>query len=165
MWRAPNSTANSVNTIQNTKATAGGVDQAASCNDCHSSGGTAHRILPPGHVESTINFFNISQTCGKCHDGIEQEYWEGIHGVLAARGETDTPVCTHCHGEHGIISPEDPRSQAAVPSTRASTRKIATFTAGPARATRISCPGFSGIFSSRARPPIGRSVTSGVRMP
>jgi cytochrome b subunit of formate dehydrogenase len=27
-----------------------------------------------------------------------------------ARGETDAPVCTHCHGEHGIISPDDPRS-------------------------------------------------------
>ena len=49
------------------KATAGGVDQAASCNDCHSTGGTAHRILAPGHVESTINFFNISRTCGSCH--------------------------------------------------------------------------------------------------
>ena len=53
------------------KATAGGKDTAASCNDCHSTGGTAHRILPPGDVESTINFFNISKTCGKCHSTIQ----------------------------------------------------------------------------------------------
>ncbi|MBU1652748.1 cytochrome b/b6 domain-containing protein, partial [bacterium] len=88
----------------------GGIYFAATCNDCHSAGGTAHRILPPGEIESPINHFNIPKTCGKCHKGIENDYWEGIHGKLTRRGETDSPVCTHCHGEHGIISPSDPRS-------------------------------------------------------
>jgi cytochrome b subunit of formate dehydrogenase len=92
------------------KATEAGIDVAATCNDCHSTGGTAHRILSPGDPNSTINHFNIPKTCGKCHEGIEAEYWEGIHGQLVARGETDSPVCTNCHGEHGIISPNDPRS-------------------------------------------------------
>jgi len=91
-------------------ATQRGVDVAATCNDCHSTGGSAHRILAPGDPESTINHFNIPKTCGKCHEGVENEYREGIHGILAARGETDAPVCTACHGEHGIISPGDPRS-------------------------------------------------------
>lgn len=91
-------------------ATESGVDVAATCNDCHSTGGSAHRILSPGDPESTINHFNIPATCGKCHAGIEKEFLEGIHGQLVLRGETDTPVCTHCHGEHGIISPRDPRS-------------------------------------------------------
>ncbi len=92
------------------KATAGGKDTAASCNDCHSTGGTAHRILPPGEVESTINFFNISATCGKCHSLIQEEFEHGIHGELVARGEVDAPTCTHCHGEHGILATSDPRS-------------------------------------------------------
>ncbi|MBD3168611.1 MAG: hypothetical protein GF307_03940 [candidate division Zixibacteria bacterium] len=92
------------------QATLGGVHLAATCNDCHSAGGTAHRILGPGHPESPINHFNIPNTCGKCHRAIMQDYWEGIHGKLAARGEVDSPVCTDCHGEHGIISPSDPRS-------------------------------------------------------
>ncbi len=92
------------------KASLGGIYVAATCNDCHSAEGTAHRILSPGNPESPINHFNIPFTCGKCHKSIESDYWEGIHGKLAARGETDTPVCTHCHGEHGIISPSDPRS-------------------------------------------------------
>jgi cytochrome b subunit of formate dehydrogenase len=91
-------------------ATEAGVDVAATCNDCHSTGGTAHRILSPGDPESNINHFNIPRTCGKCHTGIEKEFWEGIHGQLVERGETDSPVCTSCHGEHGIISPRDPRS-------------------------------------------------------
>jgi len=92
------------------KAITGGVDLAASCNDCHSSNGSAHRIYGPGNAQSTINHFNIPKTCGNCHGIIEEEFWNGIHGKLVERGETDAPVCTHCHGEHGIISPSDPRS-------------------------------------------------------
>ena len=92
------------------RASLGGVYVAATCNDCHSAGGTAHRILPPGIPESPINHFNIPKTCGKCHRAIESDYWEGIHGQLTIRGETDSPVCTGCHGEHGILPISDPRS-------------------------------------------------------
>lgn len=92
------------------QATKGGIYVAASCNDCHSTAGTAHRILSPGYPEATVNHFNIPMTCGECHKAIESDFWDGIHGKLVARGETDAPVCTDCHGEHGIISPSDPRS-------------------------------------------------------
>ncbi|MFN0149982.1 MAG: cytochrome c3 family protein [bacterium] len=93
------------------RATAGGVPLAASCNDCHSSNGSAHRILGPGDPESAINRFQIPSTCGKCHGNIEEDYWSGIHGQLTARGESDSPVCTHCHGEHGILPVDDPRAR------------------------------------------------------
>ncbi len=92
------------------RAMSGGIHTAASCNDCHSTGGNAHHILPPGDISSTINFFNIPKTCGKCHTAIAQDYMEGIHGQLVARGEVDAPTCTHCHGEHGILPVSDPRS-------------------------------------------------------
>ncbi|MFN8176716.1 MAG: cytochrome b/b6 domain-containing protein [bacterium] len=102
----------------------GGVDFAATCNDCHSTGGTAHQILGPGDSRSTINHFNIPKTCGRCHQAIEQEYLEGIHGQLTVRGETDTPVCTTCHGEHGILPPSDPRA-------RVSPTQVAEATCAP----------------------------------
>ncbi len=92
------------------QATKGGVYVAATCNDCHSTAGTAHKIYSPGHPESSINHFNVPATCGKCHKGVEADFWEGIHGKLVARGETDAPVCTHCHGEHGITASDDPDS-------------------------------------------------------
>jgi cytochrome b subunit of formate dehydrogenase len=92
------------------RAITGGVLLAASCNDCHSAGGTAHRIYGPNDRESTINHFNIPRTCGRCHSSVEDEFWAGIHGKLVARGEVDAPVCTNCHGEHGIIATKDPRS-------------------------------------------------------
>jgi cytochrome b subunit of formate dehydrogenase len=92
------------------RAAVGGVYTAATCNDCHSTGGNAHKILAPGMSESTVNHFNIPKTCGNCHKGVERDYWEGIHGKLVIRGMTDSPVCTDCHGEHGILSPDNPLS-------------------------------------------------------
>jgi len=92
------------------KATKGGIYNAATCNDCHSSNGSAHQIFSPGNPKSTINHFIIPETCGKCHEGVEKDYWEGIHGQLTARGQTDSPVCTNCHGEHRILSHDDQRS-------------------------------------------------------
>jgi hypothetical protein len=37
-------------------------------------------------------------------------YGESIHGVLAARGRSDAPTCTTCHGIHGIKAKVDPSS-------------------------------------------------------
>jgi len=103
---------------------------SATCNDCHATDGTSHKIYSPGHNESAINHFNIPETCGKCHAEIEQEYTEGIHGELAARGETDSPVCTYCHGEHGIIAPDDPRSPV-------SKFKVAELTCSPCHESAV----------------------------
>jgi cytochrome b subunit of formate dehydrogenase/nitrate/TMAO reductase-like tetraheme cytochrome c subunit len=112
------------------QATKGGVYVAASCNDCHSSGGTAHRILSPGYQESSINHFNIPDTCGQCHKGVEGDYMDGIHGKLVSRSETDAPVCTDCHGEHGILSPDDSRS----PVSRS---KVAEQTCSPCHESAV----------------------------
>jgi formate dehydrogenase gamma subunit len=92
------------------KAPSQGRYPAAMCIDCHATEGSAHRILSPADPESSINHFAIPNTCGQCHEGIEKDYWDGIHGQLVARGEIESPVCTHCHGEHQIIEHEDPRS-------------------------------------------------------
>jgi cytochrome b subunit of formate dehydrogenase len=118
------------NTSVHGKATRGGIYVAATCNDCHSTGGTAHKILGPGSPESTINHFNIPKTCGECHRGVEADFWESIHGKLVARGETDAPVCTDCHGEHGILSPDDPRS----PVSRS---KVAEQTCSPCHESAV----------------------------
>jgi cytochrome b subunit of formate dehydrogenase len=97
------------------KAARRGIYEAAVCNDCHSAlddegRRTAHRILSPADPESPTFHFNIPETCGQCHESIVDEYMEGIHGQFVKRGSFDTPVCTTCHGEHGIISADDPRS-------------------------------------------------------
>ena len=97
------------------QATEKGLYVSATCNDCHSAidpdgHRTAHRILSPRDPESPIYFFNIPNTCGHCHQPVAKDYWDGIHGQAVKRGEVDAPVCTQCHGEHGIIRADDPRS-------------------------------------------------------
>jgi cytochrome b subunit of formate dehydrogenase len=82
----------------------------ATCIDCHSTTGTGHQILWLGDPASSIAHANIPRTCGRCHSAVEEEYEAGIHGKLLAQGDTHAPVCTDCHGEHGILSPKDPRS-------------------------------------------------------
>ena len=82
----------------------------ATCIVCHSTTGTGHQILWLGDPTSSIAHANIPATCGRCHVDIRKEYEAGIHGKLLTQGDTHAPVCTDCHGEHGILSPKDPRS-------------------------------------------------------
>ncbi len=87
------------------KALLGGNSKAANCVNCHS----AHRVKPASDPTSTINRFNVPNTCGKCHSNIEKEYKESIHGVaVLQKGSSDAPVCTTCHGEHNILNPSNP---------------------------------------------------------
>jgi cytochrome b subunit of formate dehydrogenase len=79
---------------------------AAVCTDCHGT----HEILPATDAKSTIFKFNVPATCGKCHGAIQQQYDESIHGQAIARGISQAPVCTDCHGIHGIKSHLDPNS-------------------------------------------------------
>jgi cytochrome b subunit of formate dehydrogenase len=92
------------------KAIEGGLDEAATCNDCHGAKGNSHKIFSISNPDSSVYHFNIPDTCGQCHESETKEYKEGIHGILAARGDVKSPVCTHCHGEHGILTHDNPLS-------------------------------------------------------
>jgi predicted CXXCH cytochrome family protein len=75
---------------------------AAACLTCH--GG--HDVLPVEDPRSKVSRRNIIKTCGGCHAGIERDYLEGVHGKDYVKGIQDVPVCTDCHSEHDIRSPE-----------------------------------------------------------
>lgn len=117
------------------RASRRGLYVAATCNDCHSAADgdgrrTAHRILSAGDPNSSIHHFNIPKTCGRCHEGVTRDFWDGIHGQRVAAGRVDAPVCTHCHGEHGIISPSDPRSPV-------SAARVAESTCAPCHESQV----------------------------
>jgi hypothetical protein len=76
------------------------------CTNCHGSHNLRSLIDP----KSTIFRSNIPQTCGSCHPDITKQFTESIHGGLAARGRSDSPTCTTCHGFHGIKAKVDPDS-------------------------------------------------------
>jgi formate dehydrogenase gamma subunit len=97
-----------------------GVSTAAACTDCHG----VHDLKGPADPASRINHANISQTCGRCHDEIRREYEQSIHGLALETGVRDSPTCIDCHGEHLILSREDP-------DARTCASNLATQTCGP----------------------------------
>src|SRR5205823_6583685 len=88
------------------RAVAAGSEKAAVCTDCHGS----HEILAASDPKSSIFKFNVPLTCAKCHEAVKTEYMQSIHGQAIARGNSQAPVCTDCHGIHSIRSHDDPNS-------------------------------------------------------
>jgi cytochrome b subunit of formate dehydrogenase len=91
------------------KAVAAGSEKAAVCTDCHG----AHEILAASDSKSSIFKFNVPLTCAQCHDSVKQEFMQSIHGQAIARGNSQAPVCTDCHGIHSIKAHRDPNSSVA----------------------------------------------------
>jgi formate dehydrogenase gamma subunit len=79
---------------------------AATCSSCHGS----HDIKTMANPQSTIYWTNVAATCGKCHPQIATQFEASVHGTAVRQGIRQAPVCTDCHGEHGVTSPENPSS-------------------------------------------------------
>jgi len=92
------------------RAIRAGIMKAAVCTDCHGT----HEILSASDPKSPIFKFNVPQTCGKCHEQVEKQFAASIHGQAVARGNSQAPVCTDCHGIHAIKSPHDANSPVSV---------------------------------------------------
>jgi cytochrome b subunit of formate dehydrogenase len=71
---------------------------AAVCTDCHGS----HDLHKSTNPSSKLYWQNVPNTCGKCHENVEQTYLRSVHGTAVKGGVRDAPVCTDCHGEHTI---------------------------------------------------------------
>jgi predicted CXXCH cytochrome family protein len=70
-----------------------------SCVDCHIDLMEVKDFPHPAKLKAV--------SCGQCHEEIENDYLEGVHGKDYAKGIKDVPVCTDCHNEHDITSPQD----------------------------------------------------------
>lgn len=70
---------------------------APDCGLCH---GSAHELLPP---KSQAFRSTVPDTCGMCHSEVVEQYRASVHGQALAKGITQAPLCTDCHGEHKII--------------------------------------------------------------
>jgi cytochrome b subunit of formate dehydrogenase len=83
---------------------------AATCVDCHGAHGTGSPALP----DSTLGRAKTAATCGRCHATALVDYEKSIHGKALAAGMIESATCTDCHGEHSILSPQDPRARASL---------------------------------------------------
>lgn len=86
------------------KALTKGNAKAANCVDCHGS----HEMNRAMAGASRVNSQHIPATCAACHAKEAHAYAAGVHGMALAKGNKDAPVCTDCHGEHGILVHTDP---------------------------------------------------------
>jgi uncharacterized protein with PIN domain len=75
-----------------------GLTVTAMCTNCH----TAHSVLPRSDEASSVNPKNLPETCGKCHNGIEQQFEKSIHSKLVNKTDKPLPVCNDCHTAHMI---------------------------------------------------------------
>lgn len=91
-----------------------GDEEVAQCTSCHS----AHKILPVEDSRSMVHPVNIPATCNQCHGDQELmakfghktdpygEYALSVHGIaLLEKGDTGSPSCNDCHGNHGAAPP------------------------------------------------------------
>lgn len=100
-----------------------GLNAAATCTDCHG----VHDLGSPTDPTSSINHINVARTCGVCHEDVLAEYERSIHGRALAAGMHESPTCNDCHGEHLILSSDDPDAR--------------TFSAHQAEITCAACHG------------------------
>lgn len=102
--------------------------QGFSCVNCH--GGDATVDDEDESMDEAKGFIGkpsrakVIELCGKCHsDGafighynpalrVDQValYHTSVHGKKLAAGDTKVAVCVDCHGAHGILPANDPRS-------------------------------------------------------
>jgi cytochrome b subunit of formate dehydrogenase len=74
-----------------------GNEGAPDCSLCH---GGAHELLAP---KSQAFRAAVPDTCGMCHTEVVEQFRASVHGTALARGITQAPLCTDCHGEHKIL--------------------------------------------------------------
>ncbi|MCC7265199.1 MAG: cytochrome c3 family protein, partial [Candidatus Latescibacteria bacterium] len=102
--------------------------QGFSCVNCH--GGDATKDAEEDAMDEAKGFIGkpskakVIELCGKCHsDGafighynpalrVDQValYHTSVHGKRLAEGDKKVAVCADCHGAHGILPVNDPRS-------------------------------------------------------
>ncbi len=75
-----------------------GLVVSATCTDCH----TAHHPARAEDPDSTVNPANIADTCGQCHNGIEEIFKTSIHWPGNSDTDQKLPTCEDCHTSHTI---------------------------------------------------------------
>lgn len=103
-----------------------GNEGAPDCGLCH---GSAHELIPP---KSQSFRAAVPDTCGMCHTEVVEQYRASVHGQALAKGITQAPLCTDCHGEHKIIK----HTNAASPVNNANIRDTCGSCHGDLRLTR-----------------------------
>jgi cytochrome b subunit of formate dehydrogenase len=95
-----------------------GALDAPVCTSCH----TAHMVLPPSSLRSTVNPAHVRETCAQCHGNVRLSRRYGLppdrilsfdasfHGMALKEGDEMVANCASCHGIHNILASSNPQS-------------------------------------------------------
>jgi hypothetical protein len=81
--------------------------EGVSCSDCHGrepsvadKQGSREGDVSASRKRSAVNFKNIPDTCGECHEDIYEGYRKSPHfeHLVAKKEEAQGPNCVTCHG-------------------------------------------------------------------
>jgi nitrate/TMAO reductase-like tetraheme cytochrome c subunit len=86
--------------------------EGVTCVDCHGGnpraadkrGAHATADLTEAKASSAVNFRNIPDTCGDCHEEILESFRKSAHfeHVVAKEEEDQGPTCVTCHGSINV---------------------------------------------------------------
>ncbi|MBN2009984.1 cytochrome c3 family protein [candidate division KSB1 bacterium] len=74
-----------------------------SCPDCHK----AHQVI---RIDEESFRQEILAECGTCHEHETETYFDTYHGKVSLLGSGKTAKCSDCHGSHGILPTDNPKS-------------------------------------------------------
>lgn len=80
------------------------------CTDCHSRiASVPHRKVQVGSKRE----YSMAQyeACRRCHFANYTKTLDSIHYKTREGGNREAPLCTDCHGSHGVMKPDEPRSK------------------------------------------------------
>ncbi len=88
--------------------------KTAHCASCHGS----HDIFTAKDLRSHVYPTNLPEVCATCHSNTEymktyqlptnqlEKYTKSVHGIaLLKKGDTGSPSCNSCHGNHAATPP------------------------------------------------------------
>ena len=96
--------------------------EEVTCFDCHGGDpeiaekkGAHGTGLGESKASSAVNFKNIPETCGQCHEEILDSYRESEHfkHLIREKEEKQGPNCVTCHGSMGTSVPNVASVEAA----------------------------------------------------
>jgi hypothetical protein len=92
------------------------MQEGVSCHDCHGGNpgisdkkGAHDGSLGGDEATSAVNFRNIPDTCGECHDDIFEGFRKSEHFEQVSSEENEeqqAPTCVTCHGAINVAAPD-----------------------------------------------------------
>ncbi|MFO7767119.1 MAG: cytochrome C [Pelovirga sp.] len=72
-----------------------------SCHDCHGGDPTDYvkAMTAERGFLGVPEYSEVPSFCGRCHVGVEEDYWESLHGQVVDVGG---PNCVTCHENHAV---------------------------------------------------------------